>query len=184
MSWSEARVEAAASSYKGVAGRLVAILTEEEDRFIDEVLLRDGQSPWIGASDEETEDEWKWVTGEVFWIGGPEGQAQGGLFADWGEGQPAGDDAGAIQPDRTWGAAPLDAQGQNGFLVEFPTGGCPGDFDADEAVGMADLCTLLAAWGVYAPCPPFRPEDISSDCAVGFADLLEVLANWGPCDAG
>ena len=58
---------------------------------------------------------------------------------------------------------------------------CLGDLDGDDAVTFADLLAVLAAWGPYEPCPPFRPEDLDGDCEVGLSDLLVVLAAWGPC---
>ncbi len=63
----------------------------------------------------------------------------------------------------------------NGFTVG-------GDVDRDGMVNFSDLLAVLAAWGPYEPCPPFKPEDLDEDCEVGFNDLLVVLAMWGPCE--
>jgi hypothetical protein len=60
-------------------------------------------------------------------------------------------------------------------------GHCGADTDGSGAVDFADLLALLAAWGPYAPCPPYIAEDIDRDCSVGFGDLLAMLAAWGPC---
>lgn len=56
----------------------------------------------------------------------------------------------------------------------------PGDVNGDGTVGVADLVTLLAAWGPCPDgCPPSCAADVDGDCTVGFADLLILLANWG-----
>ena len=54
------------------------------------------------------------------------------------------------------------------------------DFNADGAVGAADLAELLATWGPCTP-GPSGPclTDLNLDGTVNAADLGEVLANWG-----
>ena len=54
------------------------------------------------------------------------------------------------------------------------------DFNADGAVGPADLAAILATWGKCTP-GPTGPclTDLNNDGEVGPADLAEVLANWG-----
>ena len=59
---------------------------------------------------------------------------------------------------------------------------CTSDLDGNGFVDFSDLLTLLAAWGPYEPCPPFRVEDVDQDCDVGFNDLLALLAAWGVCE--
>ena len=52
------------------------------------------------------------------------------------------------------------------------------DLDFSGAVGIADLLSLLAAWGTdRGDCPP----DLNSDGTVGVGDMLIMFANWGPC---
>lgn len=78
------------------------------------------------------------------------------------------------------GAKVVVAPGEGGLatptfvlLVEA----CRADVDGNGAVDVADLVTLLAAWG---PCPAC-PADIDDDGVVGVADLIELLGAWGVC---
>jgi hypothetical protein len=45
--------------------------------------------PWIGGSDLAVATHWVWADGTVFWIGGQNGSAQGGLYQDWVAGSPS-----------------------------------------------------------------------------------------------
>ena len=63
---------------------------------------------------------------------------------------------------------------------------CPADITHDNAVGVADLLSVIGTWGACpSPCPPRCASDISpistGDCAVNVADLLMVISSWGPC---
>jgi len=53
---------------------------------------------------------------------------------------------------------------------------CPADFDADGAVGAADLAAILSAWGGLD-----AAFDLDGDGAVGASDLAALLSAWGPC---
>ncbi|MHC4415761.1 MAG: DUF362 domain-containing protein [Planctomycetota bacterium] len=56
-------------------------------------------------------------------------------------------------------------------------GECPPDLDGSGDVGIADLLTLLGAWGLCPGCP----ADFDGDGRVGISDLLALLAAWGRC---
>jgi hypothetical protein len=58
---------------------------------------------------------------------------------------------------------------------------CPADVDGTGTVDTADLLVVLAGWGTYEPCPPYRAADVDENCTVDTADLLAVLSAWGPC---
>jgi len=58
-----------------------------------------------------------------------------------------------------------------------PTPGCPGDFNANNAIDSGDLGDLLAAWGSSDPA-----ADLDGSGSVGSPDLGIFLAAWGPCD--
>ncbi len=58
--WSEAKAAAEARTLYGLQGYLATITSLEENTYIQEKLQADA---WIGASDQDTEGVWKWVTG-------------------------------------------------------------------------------------------------------------------------
>jgi PKD repeat protein len=68
--WSEAKKAAEDSVYYGMHGYLATITSLPENNFIKTKTKGVG---WIGASDEEKPDNWKWVTGpekdSLFWKG-------------------------------------------------------------------------------------------------------------------
>ncbi len=57
----------------------------------------------------------------------------------------------------------------------------PGDLDLDGFVGITDMLTLLAEWGVCAD-PASCPADLDGDGTVGIQDFLGLLAAWGPAE--
>jgi hypothetical protein len=44
--------------------------------------------PWLGGTDQVVVGEWRWTDGALFWLGGSNGSAQGGLYANWVAGSP------------------------------------------------------------------------------------------------
>ncbi len=71
-SWTDAR-----SSCEKLGGYLVTITSEEERLFLMKNIFEgSGKSFWAGATDSETEGEWKWITGEPM------------VFTDWAKGEP------------------------------------------------------------------------------------------------
>lgn len=54
-----------------------------------------------------------------------------------------------------------------------------GDLDGDGVVGVADLVSLLAAWGPCSEPPKACPADLDDDGSVGLPDLIILFANWG-----
>jgi hypothetical protein len=59
--------------------------------------------------------------------------------------------------------------------LHFGPAVCLGDLDADGAVGITDLLSLLWAWGTDGP------ADLDGSGAVAVGDLLALLGAWGPC---
>lgn len=73
MTWKEAK-----EYCESKGGYLVTITSKEEQKKIEELIKAKNYGNkkirfWIGATDEETEGQWKWVTGEKF------------DYANWGE---------------------------------------------------------------------------------------------------
>jgi hypothetical protein len=38
---------------------------------------------WLGASDSAVEEEWRWLNGDLFWLGGKTGVAQNNFYNNW-----------------------------------------------------------------------------------------------------
>ncbi|WP_255373758.1 T9SS type B sorting domain-containing protein [[Flexibacter] sp. ATCC 35103] len=87
ITWSAAKTAAEARNYYGLKGYLATILSTDEAKLIGEQASGTG---WIGGSDTETDNVWKWVTGPeagtVFWNGTANGSTPN--FAFWNSGEP------------------------------------------------------------------------------------------------
>ena len=62
---------------ESIGGHLVTITSQEEQNAINTMLTTEVTGFWIGGSDEISEDNWQWVTGEEF------------TYANWQSGQPS-----------------------------------------------------------------------------------------------
>lgn len=61
-SWEQAKTVC-----EGMGGHLVTLTSKEENEFCLNMFLRSGETNcWIGATDADSEGNWKWVTGEPF----------------------------------------------------------------------------------------------------------------------
>ena len=135
ITWQEARDAASSMSMNGLQGYLATITSEEENNFITERL---GGQGWIGASDEEEEDVWRWVTGPEsgmqFWQGDGSGSPVDGFYNNWRTTEPNdlnGEDFGHMFPAGDWNDYAFDNSLIEGYVVEF--GGleeCTSNFSA------------------------------------------------------
>jgi hypothetical protein len=118
--WPDARAAALASSYLGQSGYLATVTSGAENAFLAAL----SPTGWLGGSDEANEGTWIWVdgpeAGQVFWIGGPDGSAPSGAYANWQAGiQP--DNGGGVQDFLTHPLSWDDYIGtQDGYFVEYP----------------------------------------------------------------
>ena len=125
ISWDQAKIAAAAKTLPNSTGRgyLATITSASENTFINDNF---SNTPFIGASDAETEGDW-------FWMDGPEagtkffsnGAPVGDSFVKWAANEPnnsgSNEDYGQLWTEDTWN----DIASQNAYLVEF--GGMAGD---------------------------------------------------------
>ena len=133
---------AAEEMSSNVGGHLVSITSEEENDFIHSITEQYGlNEAWIGFTDETTEGDWEWTTGEDV------------VFTNWAEGEPndsGGEDCAEIWYEGTWNDAPcewdipfimevdsyIDLEYSN-FTIELN-----GEEDTDLAVGNELVVTI------------------------------------------
>jgi len=136
ITWTQAKAAAEQRTYNGQAGYLVTITSANENAFAVDKLA--GQA-WIGASDNETERIWKWVSGPeagTAFFDQNTGQPIGGAYTNWENNEPndfsTGEDRAHFRNNGQWNDFPNDAGNQIlGYIVEY--GGSAGDCDIDAA---------------------------------------------------
>lgn len=104
--WADAQSRAVA-----MGGNLVRIDSAAENAFVAGLLADTGNiSAWIGASDQTTEGEWRWVdNGEQFWQGLADGSPVGGRYSNWNAGEPndaGGEHFAELQASGGWNDLP------------------------------------------------------------------------------
>jgi hypothetical protein len=107
LNWMDAGSDCAA---KGM--RLVRVDDDAENAWVASTafaglsVISAAHWPWIGADDLAVVGEWRWADGALFWLGGSNGAAQGGLYANWLNNSPtdvgAATDCGMLQSSTLW----------------------------------------------------------------------------------
>jgi hypothetical protein len=79
INWYEARGAAEVRPFQGMTGHLATYASAEEEEFVIEAFpLIEPNYVWLGASDEASERDWQWITGEPW------------NYVNWGRGEPNG----------------------------------------------------------------------------------------------
>jgi hypothetical protein len=84
--WTTARDDCAS-----IGMHLVRVDDANENQFLfDNAPLYTASTRfvWFGGSDSAVEGEWRWLDGELFWLGDSAGSAPNGLFSNWYPTQP------------------------------------------------------------------------------------------------
>jgi len=76
LSWADALNAAKFAVHQNMTGYLATITSQQENEFIENLFQSDARNIHLGGTDEGTEGNWRWITGEPF------------SYTNWYEGEP------------------------------------------------------------------------------------------------
>jgi flagellin-like hook-associated protein FlgL len=134
VTWQQAKVLAQSRSLFSLNGYLATVTDASEQSFINGQLA--GKEGWIGASDQDVEGNWVWLTGPEagiqFYQGSSTGSALASKFANWSWGEPndsGNEDYAYILGNGQWNDYPGSFT-VDSYVVEYGGGGAFGTYAA------------------------------------------------------
>ena len=114
LDWYEARSAAAATSYLGLPGHLATVTSQAENDFIVSTWpgIGDPDRVWIGGTDEGSDGNWRWITGESW------------SYENWASDEPNGgtiENCLEYKENEQWNDGPCDVcdDDHRSFIVEY-----------------------------------------------------------------
>lgn len=163
ITWQQAKIAAENRTFYGRQGYLATLTSQEEADFAGKQASGAG---WIGGSDEETEGEWKWVTGPeagtIFWRGQANGTTPN--FAFWNNNEPN------------------NAGGEDYAHITDPAIGIPGAWNDLPNVGGSGLY-IPRGYIVEYGAPGDPPLNISASTSI-FIPQITSTTNATICESG
>lgn len=186
LSWTAAELAAAQKSRHGRQGYLVTIGSQTENNLVASLAAQD---VWIGGSDLEQSETWRWMTGpetgRVFWNGLANGSGPPGTYSHWATGEPSHGQKRYVRLQPTnqgrWDDVPNDHPGQvSGYIVEY--GGSPGDPEARLAdtitIALVARARPVAAFGWSPTLPRFGETITFIDQSIDPEGLPPLSYRW------
>ena len=153
---------------ESMGGHLAAITSEAEQNIILQYYNgHPDQRLWLGATDEVTEETWRWVTGEQF------------VYDNWSPGEPNNVDNKehylCTTTGNYWNDDVNDSPSVTGFVVEYEPTYIPGDVNGDDSVNNKDLTRLMKYLAGEDVVVNDSSLDINGDGNVNNKDLTRLM---------